>query len=67
VEFESPNPCGHDLGRLSAVRFRCATSSSAIWACRSSQASPGSWYMRATASPAARRVRMVAMTWRLAR
>jgi hypothetical protein len=42
------------------------TRSSAASAWRSSQASPGSWYMRATCSPAARRVRMTAMTWRLA-
>jgi hypothetical protein len=33
VEFESPNPCGHDPGRFNADRFRCATSSSATWAC----------------------------------
>jgi hypothetical protein len=30
------------------------------------QARPGSWYMRATSSPAASRSRMTAMTWRLA-
>jgi hypothetical protein len=34
--------CGHDSGQFSFVRFRCATSSSATSACRSSQASPAS-------------------------
>jgi hypothetical protein len=62
----NPHRCGHDLGWFSAVRFRPATNSLATSACRSSQASPGFWYMRATCSPAARRWRMTAMTWRLA-
>jgi hypothetical protein len=65
VEFESPHPCGHDPGRSSAG-LRRATRSSATSAWRSSQASPGSWYMRATCSQAARRWRMTAVTWRLA-
>jgi hypothetical protein len=49
-----------------SVARRSATSVSATSAWRSRQASPGSWYMRATCSPAASRVRMTAMTWRLA-
>ena len=46
--------------------WRSATRSSMTSAWRSSQASPGSWYMRATSSPAARRWRMTAMSRRLA-
>jgi hypothetical protein len=45
---------------------RSVISSSAVRAWRSSQASPGSWHIRATCSPAASRSPMTAITWRLA-
>jgi hypothetical protein len=53
IDERAMNPKYYDKTSMSSV-------------CRSSQASPGSWYMRATCSPAARRWRMTAMTWRLA-
>jgi hypothetical protein len=62
---ETANRRRHDPERFPAVRFRCAISSSANSAWRSSQASPGSWYMRETASPAASRLRMAVITRRL--
>jgi hypothetical protein len=55
------------VSRLAALGFcRWVISSSAAWAWRSSQASPGSWYIRATCAPAASRSRMTAITRRLA-
>lgn len=49
-----------------AAAWRSATRSSMTSACRSSQASPGSWCIRATRSPVASRWLMTMMTWRLA-